>query len=283
MKRGLCKPNEQERTPSRVPGEHADGWSSEMNDGIFRPTISVVTATKNAASTIVHLYDSLSRQKYRRFEWVVMDGISDDTTLELLEKFSHESAWLRFRSEADNGIYHALNKAIAVAKGDYYIVAGADDTFDESALSKYAEILEFRHPDVILAKVMRSGRIIGGFHPRRAWLGHSKAFRGSHSIGMLFRKSLHDSFGAYSKRFPMLADGYFLKMLLKSNTDFVDADFIAGTFSDQGLSSISKLQTLVETWQIQMLTERSRLLQTCIFIGKVIYRFPAVLQELKKG
>jgi len=252
-----------------------------MNNSTLAPTISVLTATKNAAATVADLYDSLNRQSYRQFEWIVMDGLSDDATCELLQRFSLESPWVRFTSEADFGIYDAINKAIAAAKGDYYVIIGADDTFDRSALARYAEILGRGRPDVILAKVVRSGKIIGGFHPNRAWLGHSKAFRGSHSVGMLFRKSLHDTFGVYSNRFPMLADGYFLKLLLKSDAVFVDADFIAGTFSDRGLSSVSKLQTLVETWQIQMLTERSRLLQTCLFIGKLICRYPAVARELK--
>ena len=83
-------------------------------------------------------------------------------------------------------------------------------------------------------------------------------------------------------RFRLLADGYFLKLLLNSGkVKFVEARFVAGTFAVGGVSSVGKLQTLVETWQIQMLTERFRLVQTALFMGKIIARYPSVLRELK--
>lgn len=246
------------------------------------PVISVITATKNAAATLSDLYQSLQHQGYRHFEWIVMDGGSTDTTIPLLEKFSKESSWLKYRSGPDSGIYDAINKGISMATGWYYVVAGADDRFEADAFEHYANVQKASGADVVLARVIRAGAVIGGFNPRRAWLGHSKAFRGSHSVGMLFRKSLHEEYGPYSLRFRLLADGYFLKLLLNSGkVKFVQAQFVAGTFALGGFSSIAKLQTLVETWQIQMLTERFRLVQTALFMGKIIARYPSVLRELK--
>jgi glycosyltransferase involved in cell wall biosynthesis len=256
--------------------------TNSMSGNARKPRISVITATRNVESTIARLHASLAAQTYQNFEWVVVDGLSTDSTVSLLEGLTGHSPWLRYLSEPDFGVYDALNKAIRMSTGDYYVVAGADDEFAPDALSNYASWCNREHdPDIVLAKVIKRGRLAGGFHPERAWISHPKVFGGSHSVGMLFKTSLHDSFGYYSRRFPLLADGYFLKTLLHSRAvRFVQADFVAGTFADGGLSAVNKLQVLAETWQIQMLTERSPLLQVLLFLGKITMRFFALRREL---
>jgi len=250
---------------------------------VLTPRISVITATRNTAATSATLYESLAARTSRDFEWVVVDGLSSDGTAERLRDLAAANPWIRFVSEEDFGLYHALNKALALASAEYYVVAGADDTFTPDAVANYAAASRQAEPDVVLACVMKGGRRAGGFHPGRAWIGHPRAFGGSHSVGMLFRVDLHRRFGEYSRRFPLLADGYFLKTLLRSGSvRFVRADFVAGSFAESGLSNVNKLQVLAETWQIQMLTERFPLLQTALFIGKIMIRYPAVRHELRR-
>jgi glycosyltransferase involved in cell wall biosynthesis len=255
--------------------------TSSAHDGAAQPLISVITATRNVAAVIPALHGSLSQQTYPKFEWVVADGVSNDGTLELLGDLAARSPWLRFFSEPDFGVYHALNKAVTAARGQYYVVAGADDLLDENALSQYAEAAA-GGADVVLARVRRNGKVIGGFYPRRAWIGTSRVFAGSHSVGMLIRTDLHQRFGLYSKHFPLLADVFFLKTLLRSGAvRLVSADFVAGTFAEGGLTTVNKLQSLAENWQIQMLTEPHPLLQTLLFFGKVVTRYRAVDTEIK--
>jgi hypothetical protein len=213
---------------------------------------------------------------------VVADGSSSDGTVELLKEFANRSPWIRFVSEPDGGIYHAINKAIALASGQYYVVAGADDLFDEGALLRYDEYTMGDAADVVFARVVRAGRVIGGFQPHKAWVGPSRVFPSSHSVGTLFKRNLHQRFGPYPARFPLLADVYFLKILLLSGSvNFVDADFNAGTFTEGGATSGNQLQLLAENWQIQMLTEPHPILQTVLFFGKVVTRFPTMRRELR--
>ncbi|OYV85676.1 MAG: hypothetical protein B7Z63_05145 [Ignavibacteriae bacterium 37-53-5] len=88
-----------------------------------QPTISVVTATWNAAQHLPGLITSLQGQTDKEFEWVVADGASDDGTLELLRSVTGLN--IVISSQQDFGIYDALNRAIRIASGDYYIVCGA--------------------------------------------------------------------------------------------------------------------------------------------------------------
>jgi glycosyltransferase involved in cell wall biosynthesis len=244
--------------------------------------ISVITASLNVASRIGELYESLTRQTACDFEWVVADAVSSDGTTDKLATWASRNPWVKFVSEPDFGIYDAINKAIARAQADYYVVAGADDRFEENALASYAALAERTSADVVFALAHKGDRIIGGFNPRKAWLGPSRVFPSSHSVGTLLRRDLHRRFGPYSARFPLLADVYFLKTLLRSEgVRFVVADFIAGTFAEGGATTVNQLQLLAENWQVQMLTEPYPLAQTALFLGKILTRYPVVSAQLR--
>lgn len=99
---------------------------------------------------------------------------------------------------------------------------------------------------------------------------------------MAIRTALHHRFGEYSSRFPLLADGLLLKTMVRArDVRFLQADFIAGDFSRRGMTGRRKAQVLAETWQIQLLTERHPVLQTLLFLGKLMLRMPAVIHEAR--
>ncbi len=91
---------------------------SGPGDPGISPTISVITATYNASKTFSGLIDSLRNQTDQAFEWIVMDGASTDGTVEQIK--AANDVVTRFVSEPDFGIYHALNKALGLATGEYY-------------------------------------------------------------------------------------------------------------------------------------------------------------------
>ena len=88
--------------------------------------ISIITVVRNGATTIEHTILSVLSQDYPDFEYVVVDGISSDGTLNILEKYSDK---IRYVSESDAGIYDAMNKGISLAKGDWIYFLGCDDLF----------------------------------------------------------------------------------------------------------------------------------------------------------
>lgn len=101
--------------------------------------ISVITATWNCAATIGDCLASVSSQTYLPREHVVIDGASQDGTLELLRAHQHGLSVLI--SEPDNGIYDALNKGLQRASGDIVGFLHADDIFATSdVLERVAEL-----------------------------------------------------------------------------------------------------------------------------------------------
>ncbi len=94
------------------------------------PTITVVTPCLNAAATLPEALESVREQGYPRLEHVVVDGGSTDGTLELLEA----APGVRYVSEPDRGLYHAMNKGVRMATGEVIGWLNADDRYRPGAL-----------------------------------------------------------------------------------------------------------------------------------------------------
>lgn len=95
--------------------------------------LSVVTVAFRNYDGVVNTWRSLrnlARDPSLTFEWIVVDGGSDDGTAQFLEKLNGEFH-LRFVSEKDRGIYDAMNKGIAMAQGRYTLFLNSGDVFHE--------------------------------------------------------------------------------------------------------------------------------------------------------
>lgn len=95
--------------------------------------LSVVTVAFRNYDGVVNTWRSLrnlARDPSLTFEWIVVDGGSDDGTAQFLEKLNGEFN-LRFVSEKDRGIYDAMNKGIAMAQGRYTLFLNSGDVFHE--------------------------------------------------------------------------------------------------------------------------------------------------------
>ena len=100
--------------------------------------ISVITATWNSELTIMDTIKSLNAQDYSDIEYIIIDGASNDATLDIVNLYGHRVAAIV--SEKDKGIYDALNKGIALATGDVVGFLHSDDLFaDNRVLSRIAE------------------------------------------------------------------------------------------------------------------------------------------------
>lgn len=82
--------------------------------------------TYNAGEYIKNTLVSISEQKRSLYELIVVDGGSKDNTLALIKRFSDVDCLI---SEPDKGIYDAMNKGVALAKGEYIIFMNAGDCF----------------------------------------------------------------------------------------------------------------------------------------------------------
>jgi len=108
---------------------------TESKNNCNLPLISVITVVFNSENFIERTIRSVLEQNYPNTEYIVIDGGSSDRTLEIVNRFKSKIKY--FISEPDAGIYDAMNKGLAAAKGDWVNFMNAGDIFySENTLSK---------------------------------------------------------------------------------------------------------------------------------------------------
>ncbi|GAB3920280.1 glycosyltransferase family 2 protein [Mucilaginibacter myungsuensis] len=93
----------------------------------FHPKLSVITIVYNNVRDIERTMLSVMGQTYTNIEYIIVDGLSNDGTLDIIAK--HRSGVSKLISEKDQGIYDAMNKGLAAATGDYVIFMNSGDEF----------------------------------------------------------------------------------------------------------------------------------------------------------
>jgi len=99
------------------------------------PRISVITPCLNGARYVREAIESVLIQGYSDTEHIVADGGSTDRTLEILSRYPH----LKVLSSPDRGMYDALNKALAVARGEFIGILNSDDCYADDVFSSVIE------------------------------------------------------------------------------------------------------------------------------------------------
>ena len=89
--------------------------------------ISVITVCYNADTTIQKCLDSVASQNHKYYEHLIIDGGSNDSTLDIIKK--HKNPNIALISEKDKGIYNAMNKGLRHASGDIIHFLNADDCY----------------------------------------------------------------------------------------------------------------------------------------------------------
>lgn len=119
---------------SPVPPSDKATQNGSTDEG-FSPKFTIVTVTYNAEQTLERTLKSISGQSYPNIEHIIVDGLSSDATLTLIQEYvednsvcahPHEISLIR---EPDKGLYDAMNKAIDNAGGDYLVFLNAGDRF----------------------------------------------------------------------------------------------------------------------------------------------------------
>jgi len=173
--------------------------------------VSIITVVWNNAKTIQNAIDSVISQTHKNIEYIVIDGASTDGTVEIVRMYGENIS--KFVSEADKGLYDAMNKGIALVSGDLVGILNSDDFYAYSDAIKdvvtvfesdanvgivYGDLLYVDAQDV--SKTVRTwesgeyraGLFESGWHPP-----HPSFF---------VRKKVYDEFGLFNTGLKIAAD-----------------------------------------------------------------------------
>jgi glycosyltransferase involved in cell wall biosynthesis len=185
-----------------------------MNENQLKnyPYISVIVAVLNSTRTVARCLGSIQAQDHSGKELIVIDGGSTDGSLTVLQKYRGEMAY--FESAPDRGIYHAWNKALNHARGEWTCFLGADDFFwSPHALTELRPFLTEAAEKGIrvvygqVVKINRDGsvlRVEGKPWERIRWLmPHGMPLP---HPGLMHHRSLFDAHGLFDQSFRIAGD-----------------------------------------------------------------------------
>lgn len=206
------------------------------------PLITVVTVCYNSEDQIEKTISSVIGQNYYNKEYVVIDGASTDATLKKIEPF--RSAINTFISEPDNGIYHAMNKAVMKAKGEWVIFMNAGDVFvDYTILDQVSNSLQ-KEIDVLYGDilVLKGGKYEVKEAPTEISHFHRMPF--CHQA-VFTRTSLLKSF-SFDEKYKLSADFKFYKQLKQERVVFSRIPIPITIYDRTGISNSQRTKGLAE-------------------------------------
>lgn len=200
------------------------------------PKISIITINYNNATGLDKTIRSVINQTYKEFEFIVIDGQSTDTSVDVIK--THEHCINNWVSEPDNGIYDAQNKGILKSTGDYLLFLNSGDVlvdhkvlenvsyklngrsfyYGNLILESNSHIIEHKAPELIDVDFMLNSTI---WHPC-----------------VFINSSLFKEFGLYNTTFKICGDyEFFIRCLLKPNITTQYLDLFITQFDANGISN----------------------------------------------
>lgn len=194
------------------------------------PLVSVIVACRNPGPLLHTALASVWAQPDGSCEVIVIDGASIDGTREWLE--SQRTRLGVLLSEPDRGVYEAMNKGVAAARGEWIIFLGADDRLLDEALTRLAPTLQQARADVVVGEaVFDDGRSYPLANTRSAirrnFVHHQAAF---------YRRTLFAAHGGFLPDLRIMADYEFNLLLLKAGVRFESVPVLVAACGSGGLS-----------------------------------------------
>jgi glycosyltransferase involved in cell wall biosynthesis len=240
----------------------------------LKPLISIITVSLNSGKHIGELIKSLEKQDDSIFEWVLIDGKSEDDTLKIAEGANIKNK--KMLSEKDNGIYEAMNKGIYQSSGDFLLFINTDDELIPGCLSSVAKLLREIGEGVVAfsCNVVDNTNIVKYIlRPRKYLLPFINSI--PHPSSFIHRSIFNTI--RYNESLKIASDyELFLTIFLKGYGDIKTIDMvICNHLRGTGVSSDSKLSKK----EIQEIKKRL-LPPPAFFIANLLYKFARIMRKL---
>ncbi|MDA9702552.1 glycosyltransferase [Candidatus Pelagibacter sp.] len=240
--------------------------------------ISVITVTKNSEKFLEENINSLTKQTYKNFEHIIIDGQSTDKTIQIIKKNSHKISY--WKSEPDKSLYDAMNKGIRASTGDIIGILNSDDIYYPSALEIVNKYFTDNPNLDFLFGTVEKYKLLYGFYPKK--IKWTFGFYTTHSVGFFIKKSSQNILGLYDTQYKYSADyDLFYRMIVKKKMigKATKKNEILGKFRQGGLSSrISYLDFLKENNKIRLNNGQNRVIVYLIFILRLIRNFKNIFK-----
>lgn len=177
---------------------------------IYHPKVSIITAVYDSEKTVAQTISSIQSQTYTNIEHIIIEGKSKDNSLNIIREFKNPK--LKIFSEADLGIYHALNKGIAISSGEIVGFVHSDDFLcDNNAIQKIVNAFSSEETEIVYSDIDYVSKSDHNLIIRHWSAG--KFIKSNLKNGWMpphptlyLRRSSYEKYGVYDTRYKVGAD-----------------------------------------------------------------------------
>lgn len=234
--------------------------------------ISIITVCYNSVNTIERTIKSVLNQDYPDFEYIIVDGDSNDGTLDIIKKYQESIILI---SEPDNGIYDAMNKGINIATGEIIATLNSDDCYHSSnVLSRIA--LKYKK---LNQRAIIHGNLLyidgNSEKVKKPDLRKDRLLRGPvyFQPTMFVPKVFYNESGLLDVRYKIAADYELMLRFYLERRPFVYIDEIITEMYSGGESDNKVLQGYRECYQITLEKKINKLTSTYSYLKRCVFYY----------
>lgn len=213
-----------------------------------KPLVSIITVCYNSGKTIEDTIKSVMNQTYENIEYIVIDGLSEDNTLDIVNKYSKLSnREFRIISEKDRGLYDAMNKGIKMAKGDIVAIINSDDFYiDNNVINDIVnefnkEKVDVVYGDLVFVDEKDTDKVV------RTWIAKSGEFKKGwnppHPTTFI-KKEVYEKYGYFNINLRIAADYDILYRFLekyKCSASYINRKLVKMRIGGESTGSIKNI------------------------------------------
>jgi len=249
------------------------------------PLVSIITISYNSEKTIRRTIDSILDQTYRNLEYIIVDGKSNDGTVDIIKEyadtFAEKNIKYKWITEKDNGIADAFNKGLKLVTGDLIAMLNSDDWYEENTIDNVvryhcSENADFYYGNIYMHEEDGSGkRLLEGKEFSDQVVKYVMPI--NHPTMFVTKKVVLTN-GEYSSKYKYAMDyDYVLRMHNKGFKGRHIGSLIVN-MQDGGAHQANYYETLKEVNYISVSHGGNRviayLLRNYTFLNQKIFRFP---------
>lgn len=225
-------------------------------------TLSIITINRNNAAGLEKTMRSVASQTFKEYEYIVIDGASTDSSVEVIKKLEPEFAHLKWVSELDSGIYDAMNKGLRMATGDYIQILNSADCLasDDVTERMLAELERQGRPSILYGNMVKcfpdghkmvdkcfAGQEITMLGMYTGTLNHDPAY---------IRRNLFEKYGYYDESLKIVSDWkWYLQAIILGCEKPQYTDIDVTLFDMTGISEDAANKEKIKTERNKVLEE----------------------------
>lgn len=231
-----------------------------------QPIISVITVCRNAEKQIEATIKSVITQTYDKYEYIIIDGASNDNTLPIINNYKNHIQIIV--SQPDLGIYDAMNKGTALANGLWIIFLNAGDLFYAiDTLQKVAPYLESTTAELVYGDIMKKKH-------KQQFLKKGEKPHNAHRMffchqALFTKKELLLKY-PFNLNHSMSADFAFVKKMWKLGFEFMHINETIAIFDSNGISNQQTNKGLLDN--ISVIKEQDSLFERILFLPRLYFK-----------